>query len=225
MSKFDLFFIEALKNDEEKAYERLRLYSYRHAFDFLKNREDAEDIAADAVIRIRDAIKKYRPSKGKGNIESNFKAWIKRIVVNAYLDFREKMKRDATFEMLAGALDLEDDDREALGSGSRKMDDMMSMEVYAGYPSKNNPQWSLAARDVIEATKKLKTPKKRVALLLMYLYGFTEKEISEVMRENFDSIQTVIQRARKEMKAIYERHGIDAAYLSPESWRIKNLIH
>jgi RNA polymerase sigma factor (sigma-70 family) len=225
MPRFDLDFIEALKSDDEKAYERVRIFSYKHALLYIKNREDAEDIASDAVISIRNSIKKYKPSKGKGTIENNFKGWVKKIVLNAYLDLREQKKRDATFEMLSGALNLGDDEREALENGSRQIDERLSLEVYAGYPFKNNPEWSLAARDVIEATKKLKTPKKRIAILLKYLYNFKTHEIANLMGENFDAIQTVIHRTRAEMLAIYKEHGIDADYLAPESWRIKHLLH
>jgi len=225
MPKFDLSFIEALKSDDERAYEKLRLFAYKRAFDYLKTHEDADDVASDALMSIRDSIKKYRPSKGRGSVESNFKAWVKKIIFNAYLDLREARKREASFEMLACALDLGDDGGKATEGDYKGVDAMLSMEVYEAYPFKHNPQWALAAAEVIESTKKLKNPKKRLAFLLMYLCGFTEREISELMKENFHSIQTVIQRARKEMKVICEKQGIDVSYLSPESWRIKNFIH
>lgn len=226
MLKVDSEYIEALRNDDEKAYERLRLFSYKRVFNYIRNHEDAEDIASDVLIQIRQSIKKkYKPSKGKGTIESNFKAWIKEIIFNKYLDFRKRQQREATLDQLSGALNLTDDDRDVIEKDFNSIDKMLSIKAYDSYPFRHNPQWSLAAQEVIEATKKLNNPKKRIALLLMYLCGFTEEEISELMKENFHAIQTVIHRARKEMKTIFEKYGIDAEYLLPESWRIKNLIH
>jgi RNA polymerase sigma factor (sigma-70 family) len=223
MARFDTTFIDALKNDEAKAYERLQLFSYRYAFEYLRNKEDAEDIAADAVIRIRKAIKRYRPSQGKGGVEANFKAWLRKIIFRAYLDFREKKQREVTLDVLVNAMNLGGEDREAIEGDFESIDTMFGLKAYESHPFKGNPEWTLALIEVFGVVRKLKEPRKRIALLLKYLYNFKTHEIASLMGENFDAIQTVIHRTRAEMMAIYQEHGIDADYLSPESWRIKHL--
>lgn len=225
MNKIDHNFIEALKKDEDKAWESVYRYCYKHALHYIKHPQEAEDIASKACVSIKNKIGDYKPEKGKGNLESNFKAYARKIVFNSYLDLREERQREATFDLLSNALGLDNTDRELIESSAENMDRLLSLKAYEDSTDRNNPEWNLAAKEVLEMVNLIKEPRKRIALLLKYLYDYKTHEIANLMKENFDSIQTLIHRTRAEMKTIYEGEGIDQGYLAPETWRIGHLIH
>ena len=221
MSTIDQNFMQNLDQGEQQAFERVKKLCYSSINFYTKNRETTEELASIALDKVVDTIHGYNPTKGNGSIEANFKKWVKKIAYNTYLDYRERKKREVTFTELAAALGLDAADRDVIESGSESLDKVLSLEAYNRYPSRDNPLWNIAVKEVLDVMNGVEDGRKRIALLLKFVYGFTTIEIADVMKENFDSIQSVIHRATKELRARFEEKGIDANYLDPGSWKEK----
>jgi RNA polymerase sigma-70 factor (ECF subfamily) len=78
--------IKSQKGDIE-AFEELikehKKYAYNIALKILKNKEDAEDISQEALIKVYENIKSF-------NMNSSFKTWMYKIVFNTCIDFKRK---------------------------------------------------------------------------------------------------------------------------------------
>ena len=72
---------------QKKLYASFYTYCVHVCLPYTRNEEDANDILSDAFIRIFKNIHQF--DAGKGSLY----AWIKRIVVNAALDFLKKHSR------------------------------------------------------------------------------------------------------------------------------------
>jgi RNA polymerase sigma-70 factor (ECF subfamily) len=85
----DAELIEAVLHGDAGAFEHIldrHLDSvYRFAYGYLKSKDDAEDVAQEAFVRVWRNLKKFDPSK-------NFRAWLFAIVKNAALDVIKKKK-------------------------------------------------------------------------------------------------------------------------------------
>jgi RNA polymerase sigma factor (sigma-70 family) len=225
MGNINLQFIEEVKNGDGKAFEVVRKLCYSTVYDYAKDNDISQDLVSEALEKIIKAIKRYNPKSGRGTIESNFRRWIKRICVNIWLDYRERKKREITFSELACALNISDDDRAVIEKNFSSLEELLNMKVYQRFPCTNNPEWNMAVREVISVFGRIRDSRKRVAVVLKYFYGMTTKEISVLMKENFDSIQTTIHRCRKELKNEFIEKGIDAAYLDSDYWRKNVVLH
>ncbi len=82
--------IELIKSDEDKAYRLLsRLYGneiFLKAKSITKNKEDAEELTQDTMLKIRRGIFSFRG-------ESSLKTWIFRIISNLSINRLKKTKR------------------------------------------------------------------------------------------------------------------------------------
>ena len=86
--------IEACKKgDERSKYELYQLYSkamFNVCYRMMNNREEAEDMLQDAFTQAFLKLDTYR-------YESNFGAWLKRIVINTCLNAINKRKLELTY--------------------------------------------------------------------------------------------------------------------------------
>ncbi|MBI5847161.1 MAG: RNA polymerase sigma factor [Nitrospirae bacterium] len=217
MSEIDTNFLESLKKGEEKAYLRTRKWCYSYFYDYVKNDEDTKDLVSVSIEKIRKGLSTFNSSKGKGNIESNFRSWIKTINRNTYLDYRDRKKRELSFSELSAALGFDDEDSSLMEKNTGSLIDMLSSNAYDNYSFKDNPLWNIAVKEVIAVIGSVKEPRKKIALILKFIYGFKTNEIAEIMSENFDSIQSVLHRSTLELRELYIKKGIEADYLDPDS--------
>lgn len=220
MGRLDLEFIDKVKIGEADALEHIRKLCYSHIYAYTKDNDITKELVAQVMEKIVKSIKRYKPQKGKGNIEGNFKKWLNRISRNVWLDYRERKKREITFSELANTLGISDEDSELLENNFERLEDMLSLKIYQSLPHRNNPEWTLARKEVFGFFSNFSDSRKKVALILKFIYGMTTKQVAEIMNENFDSIQTTIHRSKKELKNQFIARGIDADYLNPVSWRL-----
>lgn len=213
--------MQNLEHGDEKSFDRVKKLCYSCINSYTKDHESTEALVPLAFDKIVDALAKYDPDKGKGSIEANFKKWVKKIAFNTYLDYRERKKREITFTELANALGLDEADRHVIEGNATSLEQLLSREAYNRYPARDNPLWNIAVKEVIDVIHSMEDGRKRIALMLKFVYGLTTAEIADVMKENFDSIQSVIHRAAKELRETFLEKGIDANYLDPDSWREK----
>jgi len=221
MPIIDLQFMEKIVQGDAEAFQFLKRLCYSCINSYTKDHDITEELVPLAVDKALDGLPNYRPLKGKGTIEANFKKWVKTIAYHVYLDHRERRKREITFSELANAMGLDDNDRQVMEADPESLAQMLGMEAYNRYPSRDNPLWDMAVKEVIDVIHGVEDVRKKTALLLKFIYGMTTAEIAEIMRENFDSIQTVIHRSTKELRSIFIKKGIDADYLDPGAWREK----
>jgi RNA polymerase sigma-70 factor (ECF subfamily) len=81
--------IQACQRGEEKAYwtlvERYQNRAYWAAYNFVRNREDAQDIVQEAFVRVYKNIQRF-------HLDKTFETWLYRIVVNLAIDALRKRK-------------------------------------------------------------------------------------------------------------------------------------
>ncbi|HEQ98007.1 MAG TPA: RNA polymerase sigma-70 factor [candidate division Zixibacteria bacterium] len=173
----DLDLIRAVAQKDNNAF---RMLVNRHqqkvvslAYNFTRNRQDAEDIAQDVFFTI---WKKARKFKG----DSALSTWIHRITVNTSLNFLRKHKRE----------------RSDYG------DEMLALEAAPGSSSPEKALESEQNKRILyEALDEL-PEKYRIPFMLNKLEGLSYKEVAETLKLSVPNIETRIHRARKALQEI-----------------------
>jgi RNA polymerase sigma factor (sigma-70 family) len=187
MKDNELWLIEQSRLGNIDAFEELiknyKKSAYNIALRVLRNAEDAEDASQEALIKIYKNIKNF-------NMQSTFKVWMYRIVVNTCLDFKRKKKID-TYSIDEG-LDL----------GGNK-------EVHRQIvDNSNNPDALIdknhTSKMVSEAVNMLEDDYKTI-IILRDIQGFSYKEISEILSCNLGTVKSRLSRARKGLKDMLEK--------------------
>ena len=129
----------------------------------------AEELVQDAFARALDAQAHFVAG-------SNLKAWLFRILRNAFLDARRRDRRNPV--ALREANEDEDDTSDAWLRGDLEMDRLRG----------------LVARDIESALARLSDDAR--AVVLMDLEGFTETEIASVMDVAVGTVKSRLARAR-----------------------------
>ena len=187
MNTNERWLIEESKKGNIDAFEQLIKDHKKSAFNIalrvLRNVEDAEDASQEALIKVFRNIKSF-------NMESTFKVWLYRIVVNTCIDF--KRRKSITAISIDETMDL--------GSGreiQREITDHSS-----------NPdaliERSFDKQMVNDAINMLEDDFKTI-ILLRDIKGFTYDEISQILDCNLGTVKSRLSRARKRLKEILER--------------------
>ena len=218
----DKGFIERLRKGGEAEAEAARAILYSRIFLYVQDRDIAEDITHKVIEKmLRKKWRDFRPQKGKGNVAANFRAWLKEVGRNAFLDYRRKRSREMTLSELSLAMGLDTNDLKALDGDYEVLDQMLSMEVFRRNPLKDNPLWKIDADKVIEAVMEVPERHKRMAFFLKFGYGFSIEETARIMKTNTDKITTDIYRTQKKVREVLLSWGFDASHLDPDTWREK----
>lgn len=177
---------ESRKGNVEAFEELIKDYkksAYNIALRVLRNVEDAEDASQEALIKIFKSINNF-------NMESTFKVWMYRIVVNTCIDFKRKKSINA----------VSIDETIDLGSG-REIQREISDES-------NNPDAlidrNFSTQLVNDAIGKLEDDFKTI-IILRDIKGFTYGEISEILSCNLGTVKSRLSRARKSLKELLEK--------------------
>ncbi|MFQ5849155.1 MAG: RNA polymerase sigma factor [Candidatus Binatia bacterium] len=160
------------QNGERGAFEvlveRYKQKTYRIAFDFTRDREEAKDLSQEAFLRAFNHLKGFDRRAG-------FYTWFYRILVNLCLDYRRRQGR-ISWEPLE-----EKADQAAVKSGLAFSPDR---EVMAGEASRQVG----AALDALP-------PKQRTAFLLRNHQGLSIHEIADVMQTAEATVRVHLHRA------------------------------
>ncbi len=177
MKDNELWLIEQSRKGNVDAFEELikdyKKSAYNIALRVLRNVEDAEDVSQEALIKVFKSIQNF-------NMQSTFKVWMYRIVVNACLDFKRKKTIDAY--SIDEAVNF-------VGSDANNPDAMID----------NNYN----SKVVSDAVNKLEDEFKTI-IILRDIQGFSYKEISDILSCNLGTVKSRISRARKTLKEIIE---------------------
>ena len=139
---------------------------YNHARHLTGNDADAEDLVQEAALRALASAHEYRPG--------NLKAWLFRILRNAFIDRRRRGRP----EQPLGELDVVD------GGNAELLRDDAELERLRG----------IVAEDIHAALAALSEDAR--AIILLDIEGFTEAEIAELMDCAPGTVKSRLSRAR-----------------------------
>lgn len=186
MKSNEILLVEKSRKGDVDAFEELirdyKKSAYNIALKVLQNVEDAEDASQEALIKVFKSIKNF-------NMQSTFRVWLYRIVVNTCIDFKRKKKVNA-FSI--------DEDIDLGGDSSlhREIaDDSGNPDVLLEKNFNN--------KLVIEAVNKLDDIYKTI-IILRDIQGFSYGEIAEILSCNLGTVKSRLNRARKNLKEILE---------------------
>lgn len=162
---------------------QLKSYLYR----LLADRNDVEDLAQDTFIKAYDKICTF---EGK----SSLKTWVFRIATHLAYDFLRKRKR--------WQADAQDQSKE-LAMGSPEIGELFH-RVHA-----YSPQGRYEVQEHIDfcftCISKTLTLEQQVALILKDVYGFSRKDICQVMNASEGVVKHLLHNARKLMMDIFDQ--------------------
>ena len=153
-------------------------------YGFVRDKEDARDVAQDVFIEIYQSLENFRE-------EAKLSTWIYRISVTKSLDFlrrKNRKKRMGKFKRLFNIDDVAERLEQPSGSNPDKNVEKMERD-----------------RILQQAIDRLPENQK-IAITLSKYEGFSNKEISEIMNTSISSVESLIHRAKVNLKKKLYRH-------------------
>jgi RNA polymerase sigma-70 factor (ECF subfamily) len=162
----------ALRFDRETAPYRGQLYA--RALRMTRNREDAEDLVQDTMVRACGAFDRFTGEHSK--------AWLHRIMTNAFINDYRKQRRDPVITLVGGA------------------DQLPAGEPAGGVPRETRSAETqvlerLPSQEVTAALAGLPVQFRR-ALLLTDVEGLSCRETAELMGTPIGTVMSRLHRAR-----------------------------
>ena len=176
--------IEALKRGDEKAYQHVfdafgsRVYNT--ALGFLGQREEAEDVTQEVFVQVFESITSFRG-------DSSLSTWIYRIAVNKSL---EKIRRERKKSKWALA---------GFFSGKVKENEIVPDFEHPGIVLEKQE----VANELYNAISQL-PDNQRSAFTLHKLEQMSYAEISDVLGVSLSAVESLMHRARQNLKKTLE---------------------
>ena len=146
-------------------------------YGFLMNKEDAEDVAQETFIEAYISINSFKQN-------SKISTWLYRIAVNKSIDFLRKKKRIKRFAQLTNVFSND-----------------IEIEDYGS----NNPQDVIESKErlaILDSAINMLSKNQNIALRLSKFEKLSGKEISEIMNLSLSSVESLIHRAKRNLKKI-----------------------
>ena len=177
------FFIQRLKNREELAYRELvDRYSdlvYSTAFAIVQNELDAEDLTQECFVEITSAIYRF-----KG--DSKLSTWMYRIVTNLALYHLRSKKRKKRFGFL---FSIDDDENKSNPIHTLKNNDTPDQV----FEQKEKNKLLFKALNQLPDNQ-------RIAFILHNMEKQSYKEICEIMELSLSAVESLIFRAKQNLR-------------------------
>lgn len=184
MNELDL--IQQLREGDEHAFKTLvESYQdlvYNTALGIVQNAEDAEDISQEVFIKVYRSVHTF-----KG--ESKISTWLYRITVSTALDLLRSKKSKKRFSFL----------QRLFGDNNEPLQEVPDFN----HPGVALDQKENAAR-LFKAINQLPENQK-VAFTLHKLEDLSYQEISEVMKVSVSAVESLMHRAKQNLKKILEK--------------------
>ncbi|WP_243389543.1 RNA polymerase sigma factor [Flavobacterium cyanobacteriorum] len=158
------------RNAQFELYNKYYKAMYNTALRIVKDAHWAEDIMQESFLKAFTKIDSY-----KGEV--SFGAWLKKIVVNHSLDNYKKINK-VTLEPLDDVLYKVED----AGPGEEAKIDFLQMQMH----------------QVMAAIQSLKE-NYRLVLTLLFIEGYDQEEICEILKINPGNCRTMISRAKESL--------------------------
>lgn len=179
--------IEQLKQGDEAAFKTIvetwQNMVYNTAIGIVQNAEDAEDITQEVFVQVYQSISSF-----KG--DSKFSTWLYRIAITKSLDHERRKKRKKRFAFV----------KSVFGEES---------EVMVHPPDFNHPGVMLDKKEeaatLFNVINKL-PENQRLAFTLHKLEGLSYQEVSEVMKTTVSSVESLMHRAKNNLRKKLEDH-------------------
>jgi RNA polymerase sigma-70 factor (ECF subfamily) len=167
------------RNDFQILVERYQSLVFRTCMGFLHDKDEVDDLTQEVFIQAYQSLNKF-----KG--ESAFSTWIYRIAVNASLNYVRKNSRRLVLNRL-DSLFVTGKERE------------ISFPAYDNEDPENilirleKSKWIQNALDSLPENQ-------RIAIVLSKYDDLSQKEISEIMKITEGAVESLIQRAKANLK-------------------------
>jgi RNA polymerase sigma-70 factor (ECF subfamily) len=176
-----------LKSGDREAFRQL-VEAYKNpvlniCYGFMQDRQYAEDLAQEVFIEVYSSLKDFRE-------DANLFTWIYRIATTKSLDELRKQKRLK---------------RRAFYSAITRQEEEPQMESIGG--SINNPEEDLIRKQQAQAIQQAldRIPEnQRIAFTLSNYQGMSYKEIAEVMEKTTSAVESLLMRAKSNLKTELE---------------------
>lgn len=179
--------IEKLKQGDEAAFKEIvetwQNMVYNTALGILQNAEDAEDVTQDVFVQVYESVKLFKA-------EAKFSTWLYRITVSKALDHLRRKKRKKRFAYVQSLFGAEN-------------------QTIAEKPDFNHPGIALDNKEraavLFKAINQLPANQK-LAFTLHKVEGLSYMEISEVMETSLSSVESLMHRAKNNLKKWLTRY-------------------
>jgi RNA polymerase sigma-70 factor (ECF subfamily) len=173
--------IKRLQKGEEDAFQELvEMYQnkvYNTCLGYVKNPDDADDLAQEVFIKVFQSIGKF---KGKSSLST----WIYRITINESLDFLRKIKRKKRAGIFGKLFGIDD----------HSITEATDFD-HPGIKAENKEQ----AKILYAAIERL-PENQRTAFTLHKLEGLSYEQIAEVLDKSVSSVESLMFRAKNNLK-------------------------
>ncbi|MEO8404675.1 MAG: sigma-70 family RNA polymerase sigma factor [Chitinophagaceae bacterium] len=173
--------VDRLKQGDDAAFkiivETWQNMVFNTALGIVQNAEDAEDIAQEVFVQVYQSVGSF-----KG--DSKFSTWVYRITVTKSLDHERRKKRKKRFAFV----------KSIFGEES---------QVVIHPPDFNHPGVVMDKKEdaaaLFQAINFL-PENQRIAFTLHKVEGLSYQEVSEVMKTTISSVESLIHRAKNNLK-------------------------
>jgi RNA polymerase sigma-70 factor (ECF subfamily) len=156
-------------------YDKFSSRVYNTTLGILQNTEDAEDVTQEIFLQIHKSIEKF-------NRDSALATWIYRITVNKAFEFIRSKKRKKRFAIVKSIF--------------AKEETVEPVDfIHPGIISENIERGKI----LFSAIGKL-SDRQKSAFILNKVEGLSYKEISEIMKLSLSSVESLIFRAKENLK-------------------------
>jgi len=177
--------IERLKQGDEGAFKQIVDSSqglvYNTALGIVQSAEDAEDVAQEVFVQLYESINSF-----KG--ESKLTTWLYKITISKAMDHLRRKKRKKRFAFV----------QSLFGADEELVHDPPDF-VHPGVSLDNKER----AKELFRAIDQL-PPNQKIAFTLHRIEGLSYQEVSAIMKMSLASVESLLHRARKNLKKILE---------------------
>jgi RNA polymerase sigma-70 factor (ECF subfamily) len=169
--------VEQLKSGDNNAFKELidlyRLQMINLCYGFVRNQEDAEEIAQDVFIEVYRSVGNFRG-------DSKLSTWMFRIAVSKSLN---KVRKNKFKTMISSIENI--------------------FEQHTEKSTNSNPHQLMQSKEDVKMLNKAidKLPEnQRIAFVLHHYDGYSYLQISEIMNASIPSVESLIHRAKVNLK-------------------------
>lgn len=184
-------FTEKLKAGDERSfrefYDLHNVKVYNTALGFLVNENDAEDITQEVFVQVFKSIKYF---EGKSSLST----WVYRITVTKSLDLLRSRKAKKRFAFIKNVFEKSED------GGREDKDEVFVNPEHPGVLEENRELSVILFREIDKLPEN-----QRIAFVLNKTEQLSYQEVSEVMGISLSSAESLIFRAKSNLKKRLEK--------------------
>jgi RNA polymerase sigma-70 factor (ECF subfamily) len=190
----ELEIIEKVKRGESKYFAEIitkyKKVVFGHAYNFLRNKEEAEDAAQEIFVSVYNNLKNFRG-------DSKLSTWIYRITVNTCKNRLKQLQR-ARGQMAEESYEEGAEEKPSLVDGLKEKEE-------------KEPDKSYASEEVRKTVYKRideLTGEQRQVIMMRDVEGLSYEEIGQVLRISVSAVKSKLFRARENLREKLQKDDI-----------------